>query len=315
MTLGQLMAALSGLDVSADAERVLADMEVAEGRDVRAIGHLKLARALSLAGHAQDAGGRQIEATADALSAVDPDTFPLLHDLALYLAAEVETAAGHPFGLRCAQRQIKHRWADRVAQLGAMRARVAARRLRNELDRITLQVTSDELTGIGNRRALAAFAADMGRRDTDHIVLITLDVDGFKEVNDRHGHHEGDRVLARIAQVLDEAVRPQDLAVRLGGDEFMLVLAGVDAEVGAERAAGIMDQIDGQSWSDMTPGLQLTVSMGVAAGGRADLDAVWARADGAMYESKRAGGHRVTRSRPDQGQRRCEYPRQYGDTG
>jgi diguanylate cyclase (GGDEF)-like protein len=157
-------------------------------------------------------------------------------------------------------------------------------------------VTRDDLTGIGNRRALAAFAADAGRRGTDHIAVIMVDVDDFKEVNDRYGHHEGDLVLARIAQVLDQAVRPEDLAVRLGGDEFMLVLAGVDADVAGERATRIMDQIDDQPWGDLSPGLQIAVSMGVAVGRRADLDAVRARADRALYESKRSGGHQATRS-------------------
>jgi diguanylate cyclase len=298
MTLGHLMAALSGLDVSADVERALADMEAADSPDPRAIGHLKLARALSLVDHHRPDRGRHLEAAADALAAVDPDAFPLLYDLALYLAAEVEAAVGHPFGLRCAQRQISRRGAERLAQLGAMQTRVSARRLRDELDRLTLQVTRDDLTGIGNRRALAAFAGDPGRRGTDRVVLIMLDVDGFKGVNDRHGHRHGDLVLARIAQVLGRAVRSQDLAVRLGGDEFMLVLAGVDADVAGERAAGIMNQIDDQPWGDVIPGLHLTVSMGVAAGSRADLEALWARADRAMYESKRAGGHQVTRSPP-----------------
>jgi diguanylate cyclase (GGDEF)-like protein len=296
MTLGHLLAALSGLDVSAEVERVLAEMVAVDRRDPRATGHLKLAGALRVAGHSsEEATQQQSQAAADALQAVDPEAFPLLYDLALYLCAEVEAATGHPLGLLCAQHQIKRRWADRVTQLSAMESRIASRRMRREFDLVSLQVTRDDLTGIGNRRALVAFTTDLERRGVDQIGLIMVDIDRFKEVNDRHGHNAGDAVLTRIAVLLDDSVRPVDLAVRLGGDEFMVVLADVDVDVASERAANLIDQIDEQSWSDVNPELQVTVSMGVAAGRRVDLDSVRAGADRAVYESKRAGGHKVTR--------------------
>ena len=296
MTLGHLMTALSGLDISAETERVLAEMEVAERRDPRATGHLKLARALSVTSHPPQTREAKGMATTDALRAVDPDAFPHLYALALYLAAEVDAEVGHPFGLRCAQRQIRHRWADRVAQLSAMRSRIAAQRLHRDLERVSLEVTRDDLTGIGNRRALAAFIADLDRLGVDRIALIMIDFDQFKDVNDRHGHHVGDAVLARIALVLDQGVRPLDLAVRLGGDEFVVVLAGVDVDVAGDRADSIMDQIDKEPWNDLSPGLRVTVSMGVAGGRRTDVDVLRAGADRAVYESKRTGRHRVTRT-------------------
>jgi diguanylate cyclase (GGDEF)-like protein len=184
-----------------------------------------------------------------------------------------------------------------MAQLSSMRSRIASERLRRELHRVSLEVTRDDLTGIGNRRALAAFTADLDRRAVDDIGLIMVDVDQFKDVNDSHGHHAGDAVLARIARILEQTVRPADLAVRLGGDEFMVVVSGVDLGVTHERADAIMQAIDRHPCGDVKPGLRVTVSMGVAAGRRLDLDSVWTAADRAVYESKRAGGHRVTARR------------------
>ncbi len=293
MTLGQVMAALAGVDVSADVRRALAELPATGRRDPRAVGHLKLAAALSAVRGGSDESPRQ--AVAEALDAVSPDAFPELHDLALYLAAEVEAAEGRPYGLLCARRQIGHRWDDREAQLSAMRSRISTERLRRELDRVTLQVTRDDLTGIGNRRALAAFTEGLDRRGVDRIAFIMVDVDRFKEVNDRHGHDAGDDVLQRIGRVLDHGVRPVDLAVRLGGDEFLVALTGVDGDVAMERAARIMERIDAQPWHEASCGLDVTVSIGVAAGDRGDIDAIRARADRAVYESKRLGGHRVTR--------------------
>jgi diguanylate cyclase (GGDEF)-like protein len=296
-TLGHLMAALSGIDVGAEVTRELANLGP-EPAHQRSAGHLKLARAVALVRHPVGFGEDLRRATVDALGAVDADAFPLLHDLALYLAAEAEASTGRPFGLRLAQRQIRRRWDDRMAQLSSMRSRIASERMRRELHRVSLEVTRDDLTGIGNRRALAAFTADLDRRAVDDIGLIMVDVDQFKDVNDSHGHHAGDAVLARIARILEQTVRPADLAVRLGGDEFMVVVSGVDLGVTHQRADAIMQAIDRHPWGDVKPGLRVTVSMGVAAGRRLDLDSVWTAADRAVYESKRAGGHRVTARGP-----------------
>lgn len=295
MTLGHIMAALAGVDVSADVRRALSELDGPGLSDPRAVGHLKLAAALSAVGGPAGSDGCPRQAVAEALEAVSPEADPELYDLALYLAAEVEAVEGSPFGLLCAKRQIEHRWDEREAKLSAMRSRISTERLRGELERVTLQVTRDDLTGIGNRRALAAFTDGLDRGGVDRIAFIMVDVDRFKEVNDRHGHGAGDEVLQRIGRVLDHGVRPVDLAIRLGGDEFLVVLTGVDGDVAMERAAGIMERIDAQSWHEASSGLDVTVSIGVAAGSRGDLDTIRARADRAVYESKRAGGHRVTR--------------------
>ena len=294
MTLGHLMAAVAGVGRAAEVQEVLGEVEEAGRGDSRAASHLVLSRALILAKDTQESRQRQYEAITDAIEAVDPDTFPLFHDLALFLAAEAEAAAGHPYGLRCAQRQIRHRWGDRVARLSAMRAQIAANRMRQDFDRVSSEVTRDDLTGIGNRRALAAFTAELEFRGVERAAVMMVDLDRFKAVNDRHGHDAGDAVLARVARVLERTVRPSDLAVRLGGDEFMVVLADVSAQVAADRAARFIAEVDRQPWEEISPGLEVTVSVGVAAGRRVALDGVRAAADRAVYESKRSGRHRLT---------------------
>ena len=293
-TLGLLMAAIAGRDVAGEAERLLWQTSTGDRPDSRAAGHLELARALSLRRRPREtAPGRRLAAVR-ALRAVNPDAFPLLYDLALYLAAEEEATAGQPYGLQCAQRQISHRWGDRLSQLSAMQTRIAARRLRHELERVSHEVSRDDLTGIGNRRALVAFTADLDRRHVERVALIMLDIDHFKEVNDRHGHDVGDAVLSRLATILHTAVRPADLAVRLGGDEFVVVLPGAEAETAAERAEQILDQVERHPWEEISPGLRVSVSLGVAAGDRVDLDVIRGRADRSVYDSKRAGGRRFS---------------------
>lgn len=295
-TLGYLMAALAGQDVTADAGELLRQLASATSPDPLPMGHLKLARALSLWRH--PAGSDSVQRCAlaeEAVEAINPGLHPHLYGLALYVGAEVESDGDRPtFGLRGVRHQVTRRWADRLAKLDAMRSRIEAERMRSDLHRVSLEVARDDLTGLGNRRALASYAADMEGRGVGRVGVIMIDVDHFKQVNDRYGHDVGDLVLARVASILQQAVRPADIAVRLGGDEFMVVLADVDLQVASERAAAIIDHVERQSWAEIHDGLVVSLSIGVASGNRAGLDAVRAAADRAVYESKRAGGHCVT---------------------
>ena len=82
-----------------------------------------------------------------------------------------------------------------------------------------------------------------------------LDVDHFKGINDRHGHVAGDRVLARVAAVLANSLRPGDVAVRLGGDEFCAVLVGAPRSIVEERAERIRQLLTEQEWGAVASGL------------------------------------------------------------
>ncbi len=100
---------------------------------------------------------------------------------------------------------------------------------------------TDELTGLSNRRAfMKAFERELAlaRRDQSHGgLLVMLDLDGFKAINDKWGHHAGDTYLCAVAEALTEEMRGTDIVARLGGDEFALILPGMDEPSGIKRIA------------------------------------------------------------------------------
>ncbi|WP_419897381.1 sensor domain-containing diguanylate cyclase [Roseomonas sp. USHLN139] len=152
------------------------------------------------------------------------------------------------------------------------------------------QAWHDPLTGLLNRAGLAAWAAGQPGLAAGAAVVV-LDLDGFKPVNDRHGHAAGDAVLQAIGAWLRRHLRDGDAAVRLGGDEFLLCLPGRPERVG-EAAAGIAAGLDAMLRAGLdTPAgrVALGCSAGVAVMPRdaATLDAAIGLADAALYETKR----------------------------
>jgi len=121
-----------------------------------------------------------------------------------------------------------------------------------------------------------------------------LDLDHFKAVNDRFGHEVGDRVLVRVAELLREQVRSDDVVARTGGEEFVLLMPRTtDAEALAccER---VRAALRAERWGAIAPGLSITASLGVATAPDAtDLDELARGADERMYEAKRAGRDRA----------------------
>jgi two-component system cell cycle response regulator len=116
------------------------------------------------------------------------------------------------------------------------------------------------------------------------------DVDHFKQINDVHGHGVGDRVLADLAQSCRELVRPDDIAGRYGGDEFIVIIPGTTSLRAVQVAARLTGPPARVTGSDGKP-VTFTVSIGIAESTRcSDLSSLLARADLAMYEAKRAGG-------------------------
>jgi diguanylate cyclase (GGDEF)-like protein len=148
----------------------------------------------------------------------------------------------------------------------------------------------DPLTRIGNRRAFTRRLAEevhRAGRYGQRFALVVLDVDGFKALNDRHGHLAGDLALEAIAKVLRDTLRQSDNAFRLGGDEFALILE----EAGRAEAARVVDRIGaGIAAVEAGAGHMLRASFGVALGeGPSDPETLLQAADSAMYEAKRAG--------------------------
>jgi diguanylate cyclase len=182
-----------------------------------------------------------------------------------------------------------------LALSNVMRAMSATMRLQNR--RLAQINSTDELTGLVNRRqghALAAFALASHRRDGRPAVLAVIDIDHFKEVNDRYGHPAGDEVLRGVASVLRECTRATDTAARLSGDEFLLVLPETDLLGAAELASRIRVRL-ASIRIESAPELRCTVSIGAAEVQRQMVDVEdWIqKADAALYRAKNAGRDRL----------------------
>ncbi|MEF2230706.1 MAG: sensor domain-containing diguanylate cyclase [Pseudodesulfovibrio sp.] len=152
--------------------------------------------------------------------------------------------------------------------------------------RLEHMAKSDPLTGAANRRAiderfnLAAYKAD---RYGTPFSIILIDLDAFKEINDRHGHIEGDAILRAVSQKIMCTIRPSDLLARWGGDEFMVLLDGktFEAETLAKRIRAAMAE---------DASIPVSFSCGIAGFREGDnLNALAKRADIAMYEAKKSG--------------------------
>lgn len=168
---------------------------------------------------------------------------------------------------------------------------VLVRSLRTQLAVASHQARTDALTGVVSRgRFLQLLEGEVRRtRRYGHALsLAYLDVDDFKEVNDTHGHHEGDRLLRTIADVLRDETRDIDVAGRVGGDEFMLLMPETDAN----DARALVERLQGAlRETSRTGGLPATFSIGLLTFVRVpdDPEGAVQQVDGLMYEVKRGG--------------------------
>ena len=199
--------------------------------------------------------------------------------------------------------------ARRAAELGADEVLEVERRLDDAIDRLVvecvvayfdramgelaLQARQDPLTGLLNHQAFThALEAEVVRaaRYGHALALVLLDLDRFKEVNDTLGHPEGDRVLRVVAAMIDGTLRRNDVAGRMGGDEFSVALVESEADAGGVYLARLHDAIDERIARGELP-QGFAVSPGVAhfPTDGATADALFRAADRRLYEVKRAG--------------------------
>ena len=157
----------------------------------------------------------------------------------------------------------------------------------------------DHLTGLLNRHALLPRFNEItqqARITHQPVSLVLVDLDRFKDVNDWHGHDRGDAVLQAVAYEMRKQLRSFELIYRLGGEEFLIVLPGVDLEI----AEALAERLRVAVQAAHPAGIAVTVSLGVssAAGDDVDYDSLFRAADGALYDAKRRGRNQVVGVRP-----------------
>lgn len=185
------------------------------------------------------------------------------------------------------------------AQWHAEQARREAQQHRERALEAAANAERDPLTALGNRRHLQARCAELlpaaeclGRP----VALAQLDLDHFKAVNDRHGHAVGDKVLVTVAQLLRENMRTDDVLVRHGGEEFVVLLPGLTLDAAAEVCERLRERIASYPWLPVCgSALPITASIGLAAAPPYQLDTLLLHADEALYRAKARGRNLVVR--------------------
>jgi diguanylate cyclase (GGDEF)-like protein len=160
---------------------------------------------------------------------------------------------------------------------------------------ITRLASTDDLTGLHNRRSFNDFfdlALSAARRHDHPLSLISIDLDNFKSVNDTFGHHVGDQLLKEFAALMRNLVRTEDVAVRWGGDEFIILLPHATGEAAYALSERLREAFETNS--DWLAPLSVTISIGVAQLNDGESgDALICRTDDALYCAKYEGRNRV----------------------
>jgi diguanylate cyclase (GGDEF)-like protein len=171
--------------------------------------------------------------------------------------------------------------------------------------KMTEMALTDPLTGLFNRRQmnqrLQEEVARFRRLGSDFSIIIA-DVDHFKDVNDRHGHDMGDRVLSRVALLFGEGLRAGDAVARWGGEEFLVLLPGTHINAAQEVAQRLRSAAETRLGALEGLSAPLTVTFGVSTfAASPSLEACLKAADDALYRGKAEGRNRVVSARPPQG--------------
>jgi len=232
-----------------------------------------------------------------------PDFYSDDHaDVAMAFAAQAAIALQNARSFDRVQREVGER---RRAEAELRRAnedlRVRMAEIEALQDDLRVQAERDALTGLYNRRYLIEVLPSEVKRSAlsgRPLVLVMIDVDHFKGVNDTYGHSVGDEVLVALSSVLSRRTRQGDVACRYGGEEFVVVMPGVDAATGLDRAESWRRELASTPLGS-TGEIRVTMSAGLAAAEPGDdAETLLRRADAAMYRAKQAGRDRVETARP-----------------
>ena len=157
----------------------------------------------------------------------------------------------------------------------------------------------DGLTGLLNRTGFDAVAAETveeTRRLGQPVSALLCDIDAFRGLNERYGHEAGDRALKNLAEVLEESIgRRFEIVGRQGGDEFVILLPGIDLKAAITIAEGVCEACEARALVQQDWAAKFTISVGVGteASGASDLGGLLRQTDAALYRAKSAGGNRV----------------------
>jgi len=166
-----------------------------------------------------------------------------------------------------------------------------ARRLRSSHDALWALARRDELTGVGNYRSLhERLAEEIGRhrRHRREFALVLLDLDGFKAINERHGHLEGDHLLAEVGAALRDEVRAEDSVFRQGGDEFAVIVPEANAEEVGEVARRLRGRVARRGFgNDEVRPISAATGFAMFPADGSDVDTLLGFADADLFAAKR----------------------------
>ncbi|QFY62257.1 GGDEF domain-containing protein [Rhizobium grahamii] len=165
------------------------------------------------------------------------------------------------------------------------------------LSQLRRQATTDVLTGLGNRRWLkeiASLEVNRAQRERTPLSVVVFDLDHFKQINDQFGHDVGDQVLMMTGATIQHCLRPYDIAARIGGEEFCLVLPRTDVDAATAIADRLRTQLESKMVGPLPKG-RVTASFGVYHGdpNSETLKTMLTEADRKLYAAKNAGRNRV----------------------
>ncbi len=168
-------------------------------------------------------------------------------------------------------------------------------------ERLDFLATTDALSRLSNRGHFMALAGKLftqSRRYDQPLSALVIDIDDFKQVNDRFGHGQGDRAIRAVADLLRRHCRASDLVGRVGGEEFVMLLPNTPVTGALATAEKILKGVEAIHLGDRSP-FSVTVSIGVSGrgGGDTELETLINRADQALYRAKRAGKNRIEQLR------------------